>query len=109
MISAKITIGEFFGLPDGDVYIELREPNTKAMFKLESVFKSGDSEKIVNTFVDMLPGIIVSHSLMKSETEMMTPLEVAGIVEKKLQLFMKVLEEYKTQVLFSLGKKVSAK
>jgi len=109
LIAAKINVGEFFDLPPADVFIELREPDTRAMFKLEAAFRSGDNEKIIDTFLSALPGLIVSHSLMKSEKEAMTPAEVTETVERKLSLFMHILTEYKEKVLFTLGKKSGEK
>ena len=109
LIAAKINVGEFFNLPDGDVFIELREPDTRTMFKLEAAFKTGENEKIIDTFLNALPGLIVSHSLMKTEKDAMAPQEVADTVARKLSLFMHILTEYKERVLFTLGKKSGEK
>jgi hypothetical protein len=109
LIAAKILVGEFFGLPDGDAFIELREPDTRTMFKLEAAFRSRDNGQIIDTFLAALPGLIVSHSLMKNEKEALLPGEVAEVVARKLELFMHILTEYKEKVLFTLGKKSGEK
>ena len=109
LVTARINVGEFFGVPDADAFVEIREPDTKAWFKLEAVFKSGDNEKIIEHFLSMLPALIVNHSIMKTATDPMTPDEVTGIIGGKLGLFMHVLNEYKERVLFTLGKKSGEK
>lgn len=109
LVKARMSLGSFFGVPAGDVFVELREPDTKTTFKLNSVFSSGDNEQIVNTFVEMIPSLITSHNMMKTETEAYTNAEVAGIIESKLDLFLYVLEEYKEKIIFTLGKKSNGK
>lgn len=109
LIKARLPLGRFFGVPDDDAYIELREPDTKTTFRLNASFTSGDNEKIIHDFVEILPGLITSHNLMKSESEAHTATEVAAIVEQKLELFLYVLEEYKEKVIFTLGKKSGGK
>ena len=109
LVTTRISVGDFFGVPDADAYIELREPDTRAWFKLESVFRTGDNEKIIEHFIGILPGLIVGHSIMKSQDTPMTALEVTELVASKLALFMFILGEYKEKVLFTLGKKSDGK
>ncbi|MGD9938612.1 MAG: hypothetical protein AB7T74_02300 [Clostridia bacterium] len=109
LVKARMNLGNFFDAPDADVFIELREPDTKATFKLNNAFTSGDNERIVITFVELLPALITAHNLMKTETESYTLTEVAGIIESKLDLFLHVLDQYKEKVIFTLGKKSGGK
>lgn len=109
LITARISVGEFFGVPNDDAFIELRELNTMAMAGFERDLKSQDNEQIIKAFVGILPNVIVDHNLMRDETNKLTAAEVAVIIERKLDLFLKVLEEYKDKVLFTQGKKSAGK
>ncbi len=109
LVSAKINVGQFFGKPDAEAFIELREPDTRTMFKINAAFKTGDNEKIVETFLGVLPGLIVAHPFMKSQTEAMSQKEATEVIASKLDLFMHVLTGYKEQVLFTQGKKSDEK
>lgn len=109
LVSARIPIGQFFSLPDDDVFVELREPETKTTMRLQRASQTNDIEKVVDAFVEAFPGILVDHSLMKSETEKMEAAEVINTLAKKLELFMYVFTEYSNKVLFTLGKKSAGK
>jgi hypothetical protein len=109
LIKAKVLLGQFFDVPEEDVFIELREPTSKALFKMEEAFKSKDSMTILTVFIDLLPSLITAHNLMRSETEKQSNAEVAAIVENKMDIFMHVLNKYKDDVLFTLGKKSGTK
>ena len=106
---ARINLGEFFDVPDEDVFIELREPTSKALFRMEESFKTQDSMTILTTFIELLPSLITAHNLMRTETEKHSSEEVAAIVESKMGIFLHVLAEYKDKILFTLGKKSGEK
>jgi hypothetical protein len=109
LVKARINLGQFFDVPEEDVFIELKEPNSKALFKMEEAFRSKDSMIILTVFIELLPSLITAHNLMRTETEKQSSVEVAAIVESKMDIFMHVLNEYKDKILFSLGKKSGAK
>jgi hypothetical protein len=105
LVSEKILIGQFFGLPEQDAFIELREPDTRTMMKMQKASRTEDTEQVVEAFIEVFPKVLVDHSLMKSEKEKMTAAEVIEVLEKKMELFMYVVTTYSEKVLFTLGKK----
>jgi hypothetical protein len=109
LVSEKIQVGQFFGLPDGDAFIEIREPGMKTSIALQKAAAAGESEGIIDAFSAALPGLIVDHSLMKTDTEKMTADEVVGVIMRKVGLFTHVITEYKEKVLFSLGERSDGK
>jgi hypothetical protein len=109
LVSAKISIGAFFGVPDDDAFIELREPITKDTLKLQKAAQTNDIETIIDTFVETFPRLLVEHNLMKDDEKKLESAEVIDTLSKKLELFMHVFTEYSERVLFTLGKKVAAK
>lgn len=109
LVSAKILIGEFFGIPDEDAYVELREPVTKDTLRLQKAAQTNEIDTIIDAFVETWPRLLVDHNLMKSDEDKMDSAEVIETLSRKLELFMYVFTQYSERVLFTLGKKSAAK
>ena len=104
LITARINLGRFFGVPEADAYVELREPSTFDALKMEKAAKGGEPEESLAVFREILPRLIVEHNLYRSESEKLSPEEVVEAMVEKMELFSFVVTEYSARVLFSLGK-----
>ena len=113
LITCKVLLGDFFGRDAEEAFIELREPDNFDMNKMNVAIskaqKDGDNTSTLTVFREVLPRIIVDHSLYKSETEKMDAEEVAVLVMDKTDMFTAVLDQYSREVLFTLGKRNAGK
>jgi hypothetical protein len=94
----KIELGEYFGVEPGEVWVELREPETLEMLKLQSELRDNENQisRSVELFHEMLPGLIVSHCFYsdeKGEKKMKTE-EVRDILYRKYQVVEKILSDF---------------
>ena len=109
LIKTKVLVGQFFGQQPDDGFIELVEMDTLDSSRMTKVSKavkeSGDNSDLMALFRELLPKVIVEHSLYKSDTEKYSSDEVAGIIFSKVDLSIHVIEQYSRDVLFTLGKK----
>lgn len=113
LVSAKIEIGELFGVPQADAFVELREPDAFDSNRFGKVSKecteTGDQGPLLDLFREVFPRLIVDHNLYKDEQTKLAPADVVAVIMDKTALFKKVLNEYSKNVLFSLGKQSDEK
>lgn len=109
LVKTRVNIGHFFGAQPEDGFVELVEPDTFETNRMTKASKeaqaSGDSSALMQHFRELMPKIIVDHTLYKTETEKHTPEEVADIIFAKVDLVSYVIDHYSKEVLFTLGKK----
>jgi len=113
LVTARIDIGEFFGVPAADAFVELREPDAFDSNRFGKVSKecteTGDQGPLLDLFREVFPRLIVNHNLYKDEKDQLTPADVVAVIMDKTALFKKVLNEYSRRVLFTLGKQSEEK
>lgn len=101
IVKVRINIGTDLGEPrDEDVFIVLREMDTREALKFREYQKKSESE-FVDYFFGLLQAIIVDHNIFKSETEKASPEKVAEIIANTLGLTMKVIEKYSEGIFFT--------
>jgi hypothetical protein len=113
LVKHRAEVGQFFGQAPADAYIELREPSTFDASRLQIVSKQAQDEggegPIITFMAELLPRIIVDHSLYKTETKKLEKEEVAKLILDKTELFAFIVDEYSRNVLFTLGKGSASK
>lgn len=89
----KINLGEEFGKEDEEVFVVLRELDTKSVLKLKdaSAKQSEDETALLDVFREILPTLIVDHNFYESEDKKMTAGEVTDLFFEKLSTVGKVL------------------
>lgn len=98
----KVTInfGSILGCEkDEDAFVTLKEMTTLDSVRLSDL--DGDRVGIITYYKEMLPNIIVDHSLYKDENTKMTNQEVAEFIFAKLDLASKVMNDYNAAVFRS--------
>lgn len=111
LISARISLAEQLGAPEGTCYIELREPSTYAFTRLQAVLAKEDTEENVRAFAELLPAVILDHDLYAEpdggDARKLTAEEVVQKLLERSDLMFFVIAEYTSKVLFSRGKKIA--
>lgn len=110
LITTRVNLGQFFGQPEEDAYITMREPDTFDANRLRKVSQagqaSGDSTEILETFAELLPKLITDHNFYDGSEDVKMPVEkLASVVMDKPELFAYLVQQYSENVLFILGKK----
>jgi len=90
----KIEIGEFFGKEEAEVYVVLREPSTNQFMNLQAVWKEQDEAKVIQSFYDMLPDLIVDSSIYETDEKKMAPKELADFLFGKFECITDVMKAY---------------
>jgi hypothetical protein len=114
LVTCRINLGGFFGVPEEDAFVELREADTRTSKRLSDAAKKakaeGENSKMVDIFLAELPGLVVAHNFYNPAKEgqpepgIMTSAEVIELLADRLPIFEKVAEEYCNNVLFTRGK-----
>jgi hypothetical protein len=106
LIKAQINLGRFFGQPDADVYVTLREMTMAQKMSFQPVAASGDGMAIFGAFRDALPALVVEHNFYAEEGKPMSAGEVVDLLMEREAVAMAVLDEYKERVMgFQNGEK----
>lgn len=109
LIKTRVNIGHFFGAAPEDGFVELVEMDTfdsNRMARAAKAAKDGaDNSEMMQLFRELLPKVIVDHSLYKDKDTKHTEAEVADIIFAKVDLVSYVIDQYGREVLFTLGKK----
>lgn len=114
LVTCRVFLGKFFNVPEEDAFIELREADTRTSKRMSDAAKKakaeGDNSKMVDVFLEELPGLVVAHSFYKppkegqTEPEIMTNAEVIELLADRLSIFELVASEYSKKALFTQGK-----
>lgn len=102
--TVTLNIGEFFDLEHEEVEVTLREVSIEQSLLLSQ--SAANNEEIANTFLAMLPEILVSHNLYENPEELMTTEAVVELFKAKGQLVSAIMREF-TNALFRTPPKVS--
>jgi len=109
LVTTRIEIGEYFGVPQADAFVELREPDAFDSNRFGKVSKecatTGDQGPLLELFREVFPRLIVDHNLYQDEQTKLAGDAVVGVIMDKTSLLKKVLGDYSKNVLFTLGKK----
>ncbi len=90
----KIEIGQFFGEDASAESITLREPTTLQYLKVQESWKTENDSLIMSDFYEMLPSLIVAHTLYETETTKMDEASVADLIFGKLECATEVMKVY---------------
>lgn len=109
IIKTKILLGTIFDQEnDEDVFIELKEPNGLKFIRLNDSIKDGKSETVIfEQVVNLLPEVIISHNIYKTETELADNQQVIDALLSKTEALTHVVSEYSEKVLFLLVRQKS--
>jgi len=104
LIKAKICIGNFYDAPVEDVFVELREPDTRELYamqkKISGIADPGERQRaFMLGMIDLLPLVIVTHNLYASEGIPYKNDDVVELILAKIDLFQYVVTEYYSKVL----------
>ena len=104
LIKTKIFIGNFYDAPVEDVFVEVREPNTRELYAMQEksagLTDPGERQKaFMLGMIDLLPLVIVTHNLYASEGVPYKNDEVVELILAKIDLFQYVVTEYYSKVL----------
>ena len=89
--TTKICFGTQLGQDkDEDAYVVLVEPNVRLAGKLKRL---GEDDAL-ESFVDMLPGLIVEHNLYEDDENLMSNGDVAELIGGKISLALSVLKGF---------------
>ena len=103
--STKVYIGDLLGCETKEeAYIELKEMRTGLVMEMKKAQEKGDDEMII-FFQRILPEIIMSHNLYMDEEKKMISQEVTDLVFDKVELTMRLIQEYSQMSFFHQGKK----
>ena len=103
--SIKIEIGDLLGCEKKEeAFVELKEMRTGLVMEMKRAQEKGDDE-MIPFFQRILPEIIVSHNLYMDEEKKMTKEEVTNLIFDKVELTMRVIQEYSQMSFFHQGKK----
>jgi len=93
--STKVDLSDFFG--GEEAYIVLREPTTPEFYRLqEGAEKDGDAVYLEN-FLQLMPALIVEHGFT-ANSKPATNEAVAGILQERMEITMKVVEAFQGTV-----------
>jgi len=97
----RVNFGKLIGQEkDEDAYVVLKELPTLEMMELKDAHEKGQTE-LLKFFKDVLPKIIVEHNLYETETQKMSPSDVASFIYEKIDLTGKVIGEYASASFFT--------
>ena len=96
----RINLGEEFGKENEEVFIVLRELDTKSVLKLKESSSKDSETASLDTFREILPGLIVDHNFYESEEKKMTSDEVTELLFEKVSTVGKVLNSLKEANFF---------
>lgn len=118
LVQHKVCLGNFFGRPEEDVFVVLKEMNERQFSAFQR--KAGVTEGMdkaqrrakyldqIDSFAELFEGIILEHNFYrapkneKDEPIKLTEREVAEILRAKFPVTMHLIREYSEHVLFTL-------
>jgi hypothetical protein len=109
LVKTRVLVGHYFGGQPEDGFIELHEPTTFELLKIEQASKAGDTTALMERLAELLPKVIGEHSLHRDEATRLSPEEVTRIIVSKMNLFAELTQQYSRDVLFTLGSKSDSK
>ena len=96
----KIELGEEFGKENGEVFIMLREMDTRSVLKLKNAASMEDEGTVLEVFREILPCLIVDHNFYETEEKKMSAEEVSDLLFEKINAVGKVLKELQSVNFF---------
>lgn len=101
IFTQKISLGKEFGFEtDDEVFITLRELDTKSVIKLKEASNSDSETASLEVFREILPNLIVDHNFYETEEKKMTTEEVTELLFEKVSTIGKVLNALKEKNFF---------
>lgn len=93
----RINLGEEFGKENEEVFIILRELDTKSVLKLKEASAKDKDETTSETasleaFREILPKLIIDHNIYETEEKKMNADEVTELIFEKVSTVGKVLK-----------------
>lgn len=89
----RIDLGDEFGKEKEEVFITLREMDTKSVLKLKNGASEDSEGKTLEVFREILPNLIVDHNFYETEDKKMSSDEVADLLFEKIGAVGRVLTE----------------
>lgn len=105
----RLDIGEFFDKEPAEVYVTLREPSTMQYIALQNVWKEQDEEKVIKSFYEMLPDLIVDSSIYETEDKKMDSKKLASFLFDRFEAITEIMRLYYQFLGDSQSKKKSKK
>lgn len=96
----RIDLGSEFGKEDSEIFIVLREMDTKSVIKLKASSASGEEGATLETFREILPNLIVDHNFYESDDKKMDSKEVTELLFEKISTIAKVLQSLQQNNFF---------
>lgn len=102
----RINLGEEFGKEDEEVFVVLRELDTKSVLKLKNSAGKKDENgnpdetATLETFREILPSLIVDHNFYIDEQTKMSTDEVTELFFEKISTVSKVLSALQNRNFF---------
>ena len=98
IFKTKIELGEYFKKPQNEVYIVLREPESREYLKIRKSLQqsNGETDAVLENFIDLFPDLIIDHAFY-DDTEgkkKTSNTEVAKIITQKIEVLTQVMTEY---------------
>lgn len=90
----KVEIGEFFEKEKAEVYVILKEPSTNQFMTLQTVWKEQDEAKVIQSFYDMLPELIVDSNIYETDEKKMGNKELAVFLFNKFECITDIMKSY---------------
>jgi hypothetical protein len=116
--TCRVNLGEFFGVAEADAFVELREPSVleqnalaTASAREQAALARGeapDHTESIEAMKKLVAAAIVDHSLYETEEKKLPGDQVAAIIFDVSAMFSKVVEVYKEEILFTLGRRSAA-
>lgn len=101
IFTQKIPLGKEFGFEtEEEVYITLRELDTKSVLKLKEASNSESETASLEVFREILPALIVDHNFYETEEKKMNTEEVTELLFEKVTTIGKVLNALKEKNFF---------
>lgn len=101
IFTQKIPLGKEFGFEtEEEVYITLRELDTKSVLKLKEAGNEDSETASLEVFREILPTLIVDHNFYETEEKKMNTAEVTNLLFEKVSTVGKVLTALKEKNFF---------
>ena len=96
----RVNLGEEFGKEPEEVFIVLRELDTKSVLKLKEAGSEDSETRSLEVFREILPNIMVDHNFYEDEQTKMDSTAVTNLLFEKVSTVGKVLTALKEKNFF---------
>jgi len=100
----KVNVGEFFGMEDDELYIELREPTTDETISLSDNSNPENPSINQGKVFDIIPNCIIDHNFLNADESKMSKKEVWDLIKQRSGCAMNVVEAWSNNIPLSKRK-----